>query len=73
MLCTEDKDFGQLMYAEGKATGGVLLLRFPARARAIMAQSVVELIKQHGERLVGRFVVLQPGRVRIGGVRRKGN
>ncbi len=73
MLITEDKDFGQLMYAEGRATGGVLLLRFSARARAVMAQSVVDLIKQYGERLVGRFVVLQPGRVRIGEVRRKGN
>lgn len=73
MLITEDKDFGQLMYAEGRAAGGVLLLRFPARARLVMAQSVVELMQQHGERLVGRFVVLQPGRVRIAGVRRKGS
>lgn len=73
MLITEDKDFGQLTYAEGRATGGVLLSRFPARARVATAQSVVELIKEHRERLVGRFVVLQPGRVRIGGMRRKGN
>ena len=73
MVITEDKDFGQLVYAEGRATGGVLLLRFPARARALMAQSTVTLLKQRRERLVGRFVVLQPGRVRIGGVPRKGN
>ena len=73
MVIAEDKDFGQLVYAEGRATGGVLLLRFPARARALMAQSTVTLLKQRRERLVGRFVVLQPGRVRIGGVPRKGN
>jgi len=71
MVITEDKDFGQLVYAEGRATGGVLFLRFPARARALMAESVVEVIKQHGDRLMGRFVVLQPGRVRVGGVRGK--
>ena len=73
MLLTEDKDFGQFVFAEGTATGGVLLLRFPATARTAMAQSVVDLVTQHGERLVGRFVVLQPGRVRIGGLRHKGD
>lgn len=73
MVITEDKDFGQLVYSEGRATGGVLLLRFPAPARAVMARSVVELVKQHGTRLTGRFVVLQPGRVRIGGLRRSGS
>jgi hypothetical protein len=67
---TEDKDFGQLVYSEGKATAGVLLLRFSAPARAVMARSVVELVKQQGPRLTGRFVVVQPGRVRIGGLRR---
>ena len=49
----------------------VLLLRFPVRARELMAESVAEVIKQHGDRLMGRFVVLQPGRVRIGEVRSK--
>jgi hypothetical protein len=45
MVITEDKDFGQLVYAEGRATGGVLFLRFPGRARALMAESVVEVDK----------------------------
>ena len=67
LVITEDKDFGQLIYAGGRATVGVLFLRYPAGARALMAESVVEVIKKHGDRLMGRFVVLQPGRVRIGG------
>lgn len=73
MLITEDKDFGQFVFAEGTATGGVLLVRFPAIARTAMAQAVVDLVRQYGERLIGRFVVLQPGRARIGGARRKGD
>ncbi len=66
LLLTEDKDFGQLVYANKRSTGGVLLLRFPARARAGLPKAVVELVRRCGERLVGRFVVVQPGRVRVG-------
>lgn len=65
ILLTEDKDFGQLVCAHGQATGGVLLLRFPARARGSLARAVVELVRQRGEQLIGRFVVVQPGRFRI--------
>jgi len=65
LLLTEDKDFGQLVHANQAATGGVILLRFPARARADLPGAVVKLVEQRGEGLRGRFVVLQPGRVRI--------
>ena len=66
LLLTEDKDFGQLVYAHGQATGGVLLLRFPATARRRLAKSVLALIRERGETLLGRFVVVEPGRIRIG-------
>jgi predicted nuclease of predicted toxin-antitoxin system len=38
LLLTEDKDFGQLVYARQQATGGVLLLRFPATSRAKVSE-----------------------------------
>ncbi len=66
LLITEDKDFGQLLYADKQVTRGVILLRFPAKARAALADAVVELLRRHGRRIVGRFVVVQPGRIRIG-------
>jgi predicted nuclease of predicted toxin-antitoxin system len=66
ILLTEDKDFGQLVHANQAAAGGVFLLRFPARARADLPGAVVNLVERRGEGLLGRFVVLQPGRVRIG-------
>jgi len=65
ILLTEDKDFGQLVHASQVAAGGVFLLRFPARARAELPRAVVKLVERRGEGLQGRFVVLQPGRVRI--------
>jgi len=34
ILITEDKDFGQLVYAKMRKTGGVMFIRFPARVTA---------------------------------------
>lgn len=70
-LLTEDKDFGQLVFASMASPIGVILIRFPANARATMVQTVLELIQRHGNRLKGRFVVVQPGRVRLSDVQEK--
>ena len=66
ILLTEDKDFGQLVYASAETSPGVVLMRFPARARQSLSAAMLELIRRRGERLREAFVVLQPGRVRIG-------
>ena len=65
MLLTEDKDFGQLVYADRQATGGVILIRFPARARGSLGVTVVKAVRDLGPRLIGQFVVIQPGRARL--------
>jgi len=65
ILLTEDKDFGQLVYAHGEEGIGVIFLRYPTSARRQIASDVIQLIKQHGEKLFGCFVTVQPGRVRI--------
>ena len=69
LLLTEDKDFGQLVYAAGRRSAGVILIRFPARARAVLERAVVELVRRPEEQLRGRFIVLQPGRIRFGRAR----
>ena len=66
ILITEDTDFGQLVYAHAHTSSGVILIRFPARVRANLVKQVLQLIEQAGDRLKGAFVVLQPGRTRIG-------
>jgi predicted nuclease of predicted toxin-antitoxin system len=65
ILLTEDKDFGQLVFAQGAHTRGVLYLRFPASARSQIPEVVVRLVEQQRERLHQAFVVVQPGRIRI--------
>jgi len=65
ILLTEDKDFGQLVYANGQVSRGVILMRFPARARSQLGAQVVAAVDQLGPRLLGAFTVIQPGRVRL--------
>lgn len=63
---TEDKDFGQLVYAHAHTSSGVILIRYPTSARQGLAVDVLRLVEQRGDTLYGSFVVLEPGRIRIG-------
>lgn len=64
LLLSEDKDFGRFAAAEEELSG-VVLLRFEARARALIVQAAVDLFASQGDNLRGRFAVLEPGRVRF--------
>jgi len=65
LLLTEDKDFGELVFARGAPSLGVLLLRYPQAARLRLARKVVGLVAIRGAELVGTFVVIGPSRTRI--------
>jgi len=65
ILLTEDKDFGQLVHAASGITVGVVLFRFPHRARAEMGAAAASAVRALGERLHTAFVVVEPGRFRI--------
>jgi predicted nuclease of predicted toxin-antitoxin system len=67
VLLTEDTDFGQLVFASAARSAGVVFIRFPANARQAMARTVLGLIENHAQKIPGRFVVVQPGRIRISG------
>ena len=65
ILLTEDKDFGWLVFASHSDSAGVILIRFPANLRSSLAQSVLQLVQDYGEKLMNAFVVVQPGQVRV--------
>jgi predicted nuclease of predicted toxin-antitoxin system len=65
ILLTEDKDFGQLVFASAYQSAGVILVRFPTQARSALPQVVLNFVGQEGSRLTGRFAVVEPGRTRI--------
>jgi predicted nuclease of predicted toxin-antitoxin system len=66
VLLTEDKDFGQLVYAGAHESNGVVLIRFPSANRADLPSKALQAIQSLGDRLLGAFIVLEPNRVRIG-------
>ena len=65
LLLTEDKDFGELVFAGGAPTLGVLLLRYPPAARWRVAQEVIDCAATRRGELAGAFVVIGPTRTRI--------
>ncbi len=65
LLLTEDKDFGQLVFAASANASGVILIRFPQSSRSALLQVVLDLIRERGDSLHGCFVVVVPGRLRI--------
>jgi hypothetical protein len=62
---TEDKDFGWLAFVGRLDNPGVILIRFPAATRFTLAAAVTKLVRELGPKLLGAFVVLCPGSVRI--------
>jgi predicted nuclease of predicted toxin-antitoxin system len=65
ILLTEDKDFGWLVFASHSDSAGVILVRFPANKRSTLAQSILQLVREHSDELQNAFVVIQPGQVRF--------
>ena len=66
VLLTEDKDFGQLVYAHGCQALGVIFLRYHFSDRQEIAGRVVQLVRRLGDHLIGAFVTVQKDRIRIG-------
>ena len=65
VLITEDKDFGQLVFAHGHPARGIILIRYPALFRERLCRDVVKLVAQRKERLRESFMIVEPGRVRV--------
>jgi len=65
VLLTEDKDFGQLVFAAARQSSGVVLLRWPVSVRGTLGAALVEFVASTGEALQGSFAVVEPGRARV--------
>ncbi len=65
ILLTEDRDFGQLVFASRADSAGVILIRFPGNARKSLQTTIVELIRERENEIRNAFVVVQPGHIRV--------
>ena len=65
LLVTADKDFGELVFRQGRFTRGTLLLRLAGVALERKAALVASVIAQRSEELPDAFAVLTPRSLRI--------
>lgn len=64
-VVTTDKDFGELVYRQGLATSGVILIRLGGLTNEAKARIVAATLREHSNEIPGAFTVISPGRLRI--------
>jgi len=64
LLVTSDRDFGALVFNQGKVSSGVLLIRLAGLTPAKRAEIIVAALRDHGAEMAGVFTVISPGMIR---------
>jgi len=64
LLLTEDKDFGDLVFRRERTVPGVVLVRINPENPVLKAMRLTAAIERYGERLFGRYMVIEEGRFR---------
>jgi predicted nuclease of predicted toxin-antitoxin system len=65
LLLTADRDFGELVYRQGRTTSGIVLVRLAGLSPTRKADLVSTALDQHWTELLYSFTVISPGTVRI--------
>ncbi|MDQ3744125.1 MAG: DUF5615 family PIN-like protein [Acidobacteriota bacterium] len=66
LLLTADKDFGELVFREGRlSSGGIVLIRLAGLSAEIKAEVVSDAFRERGSEFHRCFSVISPGRVRV--------
>lgn len=65
LLLTADKDFGELVFRQGRVHAGVVLVRLAGLTAAAKAETVASVFQDRAADLNGAFSVISPGVVRI--------
>lgn len=65
ILLTNDKDFGELIYLQGKNNIGIILMRFTSERSAVKTKFMSHLIKNFSDRLIGHFTVISESKIRF--------
>ncbi len=67
ILLTEDKDFGEWVFAHGEKIEGVILIRFPGNARTRLGEEIIVLVDDHGIELKKYLEVVSKPQIRFKG------
>jgi len=69
LVLTADKDFGELVFRQGRVAHGVVLTRLSGLSPTRKAEVVAIAVQEHADELAHSFTVITPGAVRIRGQR----
>jgi predicted nuclease of predicted toxin-antitoxin system len=65
VIITNDKDFGEKVYREGRAHKGIVLLRLDDERAANKIEIIRRLLQNYADRLAEQFVVVSEVQVRF--------
>lgn len=65
LLITSDKDFGEIVFRQGRASHGVLLFRLSGLSNSTKADLASWALEKHGKDLRDAFAVLTPQGLRL--------
>ncbi len=65
LLLTADKDFGELVFRQGRMTKGVILIRLAGISPSRKAEIVASALAAHGDEMEQAFTLITPAAVRI--------
>ena len=65
ILLTADKDFGELIFRQGRVTHEIILIRLHGLSRIKKTAILANALKEHQDKLIGSFSVIEPTQVRI--------
>jgi predicted nuclease of predicted toxin-antitoxin system len=64
LLLTEDKDFGDLVFRQGRQAPGIVLLRVDPSMHALKRDRLAAAIARFGDNLFGRYMIVEEARFR---------
>jgi predicted nuclease of predicted toxin-antitoxin system len=65
IILTEDKDFGDLVFAHNQKPSGVILLRYALPEVEEISKALIRLLQTRGSTLFGKFVTVTARKTRI--------
>ena len=65
ILLTADKDFGELVFRQGRISQGIILVRLKGLSPKLKGEIVSETVQKHASKLRKTFVVIAPSLIRI--------
>lgn len=65
VIITEDKDFGEWVFAHNIRNISVILLRYDKKDRKTILSNILKLIKDNTVNLYGKYIVIRKDKIRI--------